>query len=461
MCKYTSILALLLLSACALPPFTTAHDKPVLPESVVAITHVGVVTPGVDTAARDMTIIVRGRLIRAVGKASDIAIPAGAVVMDGRGMYVLPGLWDMHAHLLLEGGSAAMSQYVSRGVTGVRDMGSQFEVVDSLRRAAMRGAFIAPRILAVGPMIENSAAMTGILKGASHDDSVRATHDRLLLSSPAQASRAVDSLATLGVDMIKGRDFTDAATYWAIADAARRHGLSFVGHAPFGLPIDAAALADSGQRSIEHWFFPLDLFTAPQAEYARIVGAYAARGTALTPTIGAWRQHRFIVDSLSSLLAVALADPRAATAPLLVAHWRKDVADRQTESNGKPATVAELAGWNRVLDEFAQQSKRLANDGMPLLAGSDLPFARYPGDALHDELAYLAIEAGLGPARALVAATIAPARLLRMQDSLGIVRPNMIADVVLLDANPLTNIENIRRVAAVMQGGVWTWRRSH
>jgi imidazolonepropionase-like amidohydrolase len=425
----------------------------------VAITHVAVITPGVDSVARDMTILVRGRSISVLGSASDVSIPAGATVMEARGMYVVPGLWDMHAHLLLEGGAHAVSQYVSRGVTGVRDMGSQFEVVDSLRRAAARGDLAAPRIVAAGPMIENAAAMQGILKGASHDDSVRATHDRLLLSSPAQAIRSVDSLAKLGVDMIKGRDFADAPTYWAIAGAARRAGLSLVGHAPFGLAIEPSALADSGQRTMEHWFYPLDLFTVPPAEYARIVNAYATHGTALTPTLGAWRQHRFTVDSLGALLAVALHDPRADTAPLLVEHWRKDIADRQTEINGKPATVAQLASWNKVLDEFGRQTGRLAGDGMPLLAGSDLPFARYPGDALHDELVYLVREGGLSPSRALVAATIAPARLLHLQDSLGTVQPNMIADLVVVAANPLTNIENIREVIAVMQAGRWTWHR--
>ncbi len=457
MCQYTSILALLAAGACHVPSRATG-DGPASPDRTVVITHANVITPGVDTAAHDMTVIVRGRFIRTVGKTSDVAIPADATVMDAHGMYLVPGLWDMHTHVLEEGGAYAMSQYVSRGITGVRDMGSHFEVVDSLRRAAARGTFLAPRVLAAGPMIENAAAMKGILAHASHDDSLRASHERLLLATPDHATHSVDSLAALGVDMIKARDFTDAPTYWAIANAARRHGLSLVGHAPFGLPVSPAALADSGQRSMEHWFFPLDLFTIPAADYARIVSAYATHGTALTPTLGAWRQHRFTVDSLSSLLASALRDERARTAPLLVAHWRKDIADRQTEVDGKPATVAQLAGWNRVLDEFGRQTARLAADGMPILAGSDLPFARYPGDALIDELVYLVREAAFTPSRALVAATTAPARLLRMQDSIGTLQPNMIADLVLLEANPLTNIENLRGVAAVMQAGTWTWR---
>jgi hypothetical protein len=229
-------------------------------------------------------------------------------------------------------------------------MGSQFEIVDSLRRAAARGAFVAPRVVAVGPMIESPAAMVGILKGASHDDSIRASHDRLLLSSPAQATRSVDSLAKLGVDMIKARDFTDAPTYWAIAGAARRNGLSFVGHAPFGLAIDPAALADSGQRSMEHWFFPLDLFTVPSAEYARIVSAYAAHGTALTPTLGAWRQHRFTIDSLSVLLAIALRDPRAATA------------------SGPSAAAARPSFFKRIRIRFLRRSGCASNMRRPTQA---------------------------------------------------------------------------------------------
>ena len=439
------------------------RNAPVLqPEGdaqALVLTHVGVFDPRVSVVLRDRAMVIEGRRVRALTAAESLSMPRGARTIDGRGMVVIPGLWDMHVHLVLEG-RAAPAEYVAHGITTVRDMGGSVEAIDTLRRAIASGALVGPRILATGPQIENAAAVADLLRDAPASDSARARRDRLVLSSPAEATRAVDSLARLGVDAIKARDFTDAATYWAIANAARRHGLALVGHAPFGLPVDPIALADSGQRSLEHWYYPTDLFTLPRVERERIVAAYARNGTALVPTLVAWRQHRFTVDSLVQMLAAMRRDARAASVPdVLWRSWAQDLDRRRHEREGRPATVAELAGWNRVLDEFARQSHALLLAGVPVLAGSDIPFGRFSGEALQDEIVLLVRDGGFTPAEALRSATLAPARLQGMADSLGVLAPGMVADLVVLEQDPTVNIENIRRVRAVMRGGRWVWGR--
>ncbi|MEO7458201.1 MAG: amidohydrolase family protein [Gemmatimonadaceae bacterium] len=405
-----------------------------------------------------MTVITDGTRISAVGPSSELGVPGGASVTDGTGMYLIPGLWDMHVHSSTEG-EAALAEYVAHGVTGVRDMGSEVHALSRLRDAVRRGDRLGPRILMAGPMIESVDAMRGILERASAADSARAVGDRLVVRSPAAAASGVDSLARLGVDMIKARDFTDAATYWAIARAARAAHLPFVGHAPFGLPVAAEAVADSGQRTLEHWYFPTDLFSRPREEYERAVAAYARNRTAFAPTFQAWRQHRFTVDSLDALLAIAAADPRATQLPLLVSHWRRELAGRLKEIDGKPATADQLKGWNSVLDKFGRETAQLAAAGIPTIAGSDLPFARFPGDALHDEPVRFVVEAGYTPRRALATATTFAVEAAGVSDSLGAIRPGLLADMVLLGGNPGTDIEQVRRVNAVMQSGRFTWKK--
>jgi imidazolonepropionase-like amidohydrolase len=423
------------------------------------LTHVRVFDPRTGTVLPDRSILIEGRFVKAVASAESLAVPRDVRRIDGRDGVVIPGLWDMHVHLALEGRAAA-PQYVAHGVTTVRDMGGSMEAIDSLRHAIASGALVGPRVFAMGPQIENAATVADLLRGATSDDSAHARRDRLVLSTPAEAARAVDSLAKRGVNGIKGRDFADAATYWAIANAARRNRLPFFGHAPWGLDVDPIALADSGQRSIEHWYYPNGLFSRPRADYERIVRAYARNGTALVPTLGAWRQHRFTVDSLERMLVAMHRDRRAADVPaVLWRSWGQDLERRRHERDGRPATGAELGEWNRVLDDFARQVHVLLQAGVPVLAGSDIPFARFSGEALQDELVLLVRDGGFTPAEALTSATLAPARLLGVADSLGALAPGMVADLVVLEQDPTVEIENIRRVRAVMRDGRWVWGR--
>jgi imidazolonepropionase-like amidohydrolase len=428
-----------------------------LAAQVVAITHVTVVHPTAPPA-RDMTVIIRDGIITAVAPSRRTPLPHAATVVSARGKYLIPGLWDMHVHTLLEGGAWAFGEYIAHGVTTVRDMGGRFETVDSLRREVLSGRLVGPRVFAVGPQIEHAASMQYIRTQGSSDVQASAPWDRLELLTPEAATRAVDSLARLGVDFIKGRNFQDAATYWAVAAAARRAGKMFVGHPPVG--IDPIALADSGQRTVEHWYSPDDLPKRPRAEYDRIVAAYLKRGTAFVPTLSAWNDHRFVIDSMRRQLATALGDLRAARLPgSLRRHWQSLLDPRMTEEAGKPATAKQLTGWNRALDGLGREIGKLSAAGVLVLAGSDMPFALYPGDALHRELQNLVYHAGFTPQQALAAATENPARSLGLQDSLGSIAVGKIADLVLLDANPLADIANVRSVNRVMRAGRWIWSR--
>lgn len=436
---------------------TIAHVPTSATSSVIGITDVSIVDPERGVVRPHMTAFLRGPRILSITPASKTPLDCTTVQVDGRGLYLLPGLWDMHVHLTIEG-RWSLPEYIAHGVTGVRDMGGNVEDLKSIREDIRNGSVVGPRIVFTGPMIESPAALRDIVKGGSAVDSARAKRDRIVIETPMDAARMVDSVAKLGVDMIKGRDFTDAPTYWAIASAAKKAGLPFVGHAPFGLTIDPVALADSGERTLEHWYYPGDLPELAPELYQKIVSAYVAHSVALDPTIGSWRMHRFTVDSLESELRATMRDPRAKSAPAtLLEFWNSELLPRRTEQSGRPATAEELKGWNRILDQFAVESGKLAKQGMTVLAGSDLPFARFPGEGVQDEVILLVTEARLAPAQALAAATISSTRVLNLSDSLGRIAPGMIADLVLLSANPLADITNVRSVSAVFKNGQLVW----
>ena len=300
MCQYTSMAWMCVagLFACSGGVVTSGAAQS------LAITHVTVVDP-VAPPARDMTVVIRDGVIVSIAKTQHGVRHRDMGVFNARGRYLIPGLWDMHVHMILEGGAWALGEYVAHGITGVRDMGGRFETIDSLRRAVESGRIPGPRILAVGPQIENAGSMEYIRTKGSSDVRASAPWDRLELLTPEAASRAVDSLVRLGVDFIKGRNFADTATYWAIANASRRGGRQFVGHPPIG--IDPIALADSGQRTIEHWYYPGDLPQRSADDYHRIVEAYVRNGTAFVPTLTTWSEHRFVVDTLLARLEIGRA----------------------------------------------------------------------------------------------------------------------------------------------------------
>ena len=158
------------------------------------------------------------------------------------------------------------------------------------------------------------------------------------------------------------------------------------------------------------------------------------------------------------MLAAMRRDRRAADVPaVLWRAWAQDLERRRHERNGRPSTAAELGGWNRALDDFAHEAHALLQAGVPILAGSDIAFAHFSGEALQDEIVLLVRDAGFTPAEALRSATLAPARLLGLADSLGTLAPGMVADLVVLEQDPTEEIENIRGVRAVMRDGRWLW----
>lgn len=425
----------------------------------LALTHANVVDVERGVVLTDRTVLISGNRITAVG--TGVRVPAGARVRDARGKYVIPGLWDMHVHTSREGRALHFwPLFLAHGVTGVREMGSYLDTLRHWRTVARRPGSGAPRIVWSSPMLDG--VPTSWVHGYGVPDSAR-------------ARAAVDTMKRLGFDALKVYDRLPRDAYLSIAAEAKRRGLPFAGHVPQAVtPIEAS---DAGQRSIEHVTDALHLACTPRgaelldafmkargslgrdadstrAALGRLrsaVGAgpvagacrptfarMVANGTWLTPTLAVTR-GQVPTDSLA-------ADPRLRfVPPSLAVRWRSGHASAQPD-DVEFGRRMEANSWRLV--SLAHRA------GVGILAGtdaSDEPYV-FAGSGVHDELALL-VRAGLSPMEALRAATLNPARYLGAADSLGTVAPGRLADLVILDANPLADIRNTTRIHAVVANG--------
>jgi imidazolonepropionase-like amidohydrolase len=413
------------------------------PPPAVAITGVTVID-GTDPAPRpDQTVVVRGRHIVAVGPASATPVPRGSRVLDGRGKFLIPGLWDMHVHTDVPGGREVLRLFVVNGVLSVRDMAGTWAQLTAWRREIAAGTLVGPRILASGPYLEGGEI------GIPH----------LLARTPEEARAAVDSLGRLGVDLVKLHGQLSRESWFAALRAARERGLRTGGHVPRS--ISAAEASDSGLGSLEHLLqipipctpaeslalaprFPLQalLGRCSSAELAPLFARLGRNRTAVVPTlVASYEIARWPLTDL----------PGDRFARYLPDTLRRFVAEIFRIPPGIPP------GAHRT--GRALFAKRLAlvgamhRAGVVLLAGTDAPLRNSPpGFGLHAELALL-VQAGLSPFAALRAATLEPARYFGMEDSLGTVAAGKLADLVLLDGSPLRDIRNTGKVHAVLQQG--------
>jgi len=416
---------------------------PALAQSTLAITHVSVIDGSDSTPRVDQTVVIRGTRIVSVGATRAIHTPAGIRVVNGQGKFLIPGLWDMHVHTAVIGGRDLLGLYVANGVTGVRDMAGAWDTLSTWRRDITAGRLVGPRIIASGPYLEGG--------------DIPVAH--ILTRTPDEGRAGVDSLVKLGVDFVKVHGQLTPATYFAIARRARERGIPFAGHV--SRAVGSAAASDSGQKSIEHMLaipapctpaesialqprYPVQgaLGRCSSQDLSLLYARFVRNGTWVTPTFAAqmevvqWPKHDVPGDSLAHYLPDTV---------------RKFVAQMFPMPDSIPpgADSVGLAMFTKRL----VQAATMRHAGVRFLTGTDAPLRNSPpGFGLHEELLLL-VRGGFTPFEALRAATIEPADYLGMLDSAGTIARRKLADLVLLDANPLDDIRNTRRIVAVIANG--------
>jgi imidazolonepropionase-like amidohydrolase len=448
------ILALLLIFTW--PTLLAAQTKPTAPSQPLIFTHATVIDTTGSPPQSDMTVMVVGNRIIALGKTGKVSLPKVAQVVDATGKFMIPGLWDMHWHSPADKQAREifLPLAIANGVTGVRHMFGS-EIVLKQRADILSGALLGPRMIIGSPPVDGPNPMW---------------QDSISVADASVGRQVVLSLKRQGYDFIKVYQFLPREAYFALADEARRQNISFAGHVPFS--VSAAEASDAGQKSFEH-LFGVNLACSTQEASLRPLLAEAAAnvGKAFTPHIELFiRNESEPLASYSAQKGTALfqylAKNGTYVVPTLVLHralasgadpaFRNDPRLKYMSPDIRKQFDWELGfftSYRPVYEHYLHIVGTIHRAGVKILAGTDtLNSYCFPGFSLHDELALL-VTAGLSPLQALQAATLNPARYLGLSNLLGTIEKGKIADLVLLEANPLENIGNTKKIAAVVVNG--------
>ena len=455
----------LLFALLSLSSLLVAQSPTIPANQPLILTHVTVIDATGSLAKPDLSIVIRDHRIAALGPTSAMVLPKDAEIVDATGKFLIPGLWDMHVHTGRK--DIFLPLYIANGVTGVRDMGGDIEdpsgELSSLsgryvqlslwREAIENGSLLGPRLVIAGFLID----------GFKWPGNIAATNAE-------EGRQAVDVLKKTGVDFVKVKSFLSKDTFLAIAAEARRQHIVLAGHVPDAVRV--AEASDAGQKSIEHLTGvalgcsaiertlmdeKAQTFAArDRARYASVEPRAAETFDATTAkalfskfvTNGTWQVPTLVELRRNAIGEVgtgedsAQNDPRWAYLPASLRDWWSKSRNATAPIGGPELFASELS-----------LTQKMHKSGVMFLAGTDTPNPSIlPGFALHDELKLL-VTAGFSPMEALQSVTLNPARYLGREPDMGTIEAGKLADLVLLDANPLDDISNTQKIRAVIVNG--------
>ena len=392
-------------------------------------------TTGKATVA-NATIVIRDSKIIAVGPGNKIKIPADAQRIDVTGKYIIPGLWDMHAHYeQVEWGPI----YLAAGATTVRDVGNEFEFITAVRDAVNSGQGLGPHMLLAGVVDGDSAYALGVAR----------------VNSPADAQTWVQRYHDAGFQQMKIYSSVKSENVKAVCTDAHNLGMTVTGHIPEGMT--AYDGVNDGMDQINHIQYVFNLLRpkdfdqrkATPAEVAKMVASLDVNSDAGKQAVAFLRKHNTVIDPTMALMEFMRrpADVPADKVEPGVDHVAPELREQLINGGLPPERAA--TGQKIVQDELAIIGA-LHRAGVRIVAGTD---QTVPGFSLYREIE-LYNQAGFTTMEALQAATIVPARVMNADRDSGSIEVGKRADFDILDANPLENIHNIRSVRSVVANGV-------
>ena len=434
------IVFLLILSSLLL-----ARAKPNHTQAPLVLTHVTVIDVTGGPARPNTTVVITGDRISAIG--DNITLPADAQVVNATGKFLIPGLWDMHVHWY---GRDTFTLFIANGVTGVRQMFGNSDLL-RWRDQIAKGSLLGPRMVVASPIVDGPQPIWP---------------NSIAVGNEEEGRKAVSRVKQSGADFVKVYSLLPRDAYFGIADEAKQQGITFAGHVPNSVSPQEAS--DAGQKSIEHLTGILiecsakatelrdklvkadspeargriqrtALETYDEKRAAGLVARFAKNHTWQCPTLTVLRSGAYLEDENFRRDGRLRYIPRQ-----LQQRWSFRAANRSGGDNEEE---------KKVLQKQFAIVGAMQKAGVPILAGTDTgnPFC-FPGFSLHEELALLVL-AGLTPVEALRSATLNPAKFFDLDQTLGTIEQGKIADLVLLDANPLVDIRNTQRINAVVSNG--------
>jgi len=382
------------------------------------------------------TVVTSGGKIVAVGPSGQVKVPAEAERIDVTGKYIIPGLWDMHAHYeQVEWGPI----YLAAGVTTVRDVGNEFDFITQVRDAVNSGKALGPHMLLAGIVDGDGPFAIGVTR----------------VNSPDDAQKWVTKYHDAGFQQMKIYSSVKEENVKAICADAHKLGMTVTGHIPIGM--DAYQGVDDGMDMINHISYVANLLLPKDMEKKRLRGPEALKVMAAMDVNSAegkkavafFKEHGTVIDPTVALFEMQF---RAASEPATqmepgIARVAPELKE-QLVNGGMPPALA--ASGQQVFQHSLEIIEALHKAGVPIVAGTD---QAVPGFSVYREIE-LYQQAGFTPLEALQAATIVPARAMKVDADSGSIEVGKRADLDVLDANPLENIHNVRTVRSVLADGV-------
>jgi imidazolonepropionase-like amidohydrolase len=437
--------------------FLPAQSDP--PVEVLVITNVNVVDTRAGEIQPHMTVVIKNGRIDSMARVGMIGFSRHTHLVNATNKYLIPGLWDMHVHSA--GGSGVpwnekviFPLYIANGITGIRDMGGDLKILKERKSRIERGEVVGPNMVISGPFLDGG----------------KAEEYSLSANTPEEARAAVDKVKAEGMDFVKILSRLPREAYFAVAEESRKQHIPFAGHVPES--IGAAEASDAGQRSIEHVVDVMmscsreeselrkqrlearrqrdnksyhaagmrSLETYDHGTAAALFAKFKKNDTWQVPTLVWWKVQ-------SELDSASASDTRLSYVPASI---RKEWDPAKIKQETPADLVADL---KKAVSGYSELTGNLDRAKVPILAGTDSPDPYdFPGFSLHEELELL-VKAGLTAREALRSATYNPALFLDKLSQYGVVEKTRVADLVLLDADPLTDIRNTRSIAGVIRAG--------
>lgn len=413
----------------------------------------------------NQTLIIKDGKIHKIAATNELKLSQKNKIVDGSGKYVIPGLWDTHIHFAFieELAPNMFDLFLAYGVTGVRDTGGQIDFVKQWKDKSLANPKSTPRVMIAGPLLDG---MPNVYNGSD------AGHPHLStgLNSVNAVEQQVNMLDSIGVDFLKAYEMLTPDQFAKITQLAREKGLKVTGHVP--LSMDVISASNAGLNSMEH-MRNLELSCASNAEeLLENRKQLLASGKNDTGAILRSRIHKtqripaienYDENKAKEVLRV-LAKNETWQIPTLALY-----ASTRLKENFKYLPDSIKKEWEKGLalsqnietppdrikyaEFMLKMIGQIHENKIEIMAGTDTPIGYLtPGLSLHEELNLL-VKSGLSPLEAIKTATMNPAKYFNLEDELGLIEENMFADLVILDANPLENINNTKQINAVLKQG--------
>ncbi len=439
-----SILFLIIINSCTNPISNNSHTKEGEIANTYVIENVNIIPMTVDNnIIENATVVIDNKKIIAIND----SIPAGAKIIDGKDKWLIPGLMDMHVHTNADlnfrensptqgatffmDTQDVMTTYIANGVTTIFELGGRVEHFGQ-RNEIAKGKVIGPR-MAIAPMINGGDPNNG----------------GRIVNNASDARQAVRSVKAEGYNFVKVYSQLNIESFEAIIDESKKQGLKVVGHIP-----------DAYKGKTEEAFIPNFDLVAHAEEYSKQIrnksktkkdAQYFAEMTK--------KNNTWVIPNLIALVSIAkqarsLDSIRSMETfkyvhPLLQDKW---LTSNQYHKSASPEIIAY---FDSIISFHKDLVKAFKKAGVQMVAGTDAGTSGVvTGFSLHDELELL-VDAGLTNEEALISATRLPSEWLEINSKVGTVEPGKYADLILLDANPLDDIKNTRKISGVFVNGRW------